>query len=169
MDSWRITMQFRVCFHNLQNSFKTGEQWQQSHNRWDSGQLLPALCTFPAPNLGGRLSLPFSGKEISTNPKEFKGSAEPRGERNGNPIQYSCLENLRDRGSWWAAVCGVTQSRTWLMWLSNSSRNSSIAKGSHKHPRFLISMAQPTQFHIIPYYSEIKCAGYTWNHKGLLT
>ena len=30
----------------------------------------------------------------------------------GNPLQYSCLENLRDRGAWWAAVYGVTQSRT---------------------------------------------------------
>ena len=43
------------------------------------------------------------------------------GEGNGNPLQYSCLENPRDRGAWWAAVCGVAQSRTWLMWLSNSS------------------------------------------------
>ena len=28
------------------------------------------------------------------------------GEGNGNPLQYSCLENLRDRGAWWAAVYG---------------------------------------------------------------
>ena len=33
------------------------------------------------------------------------------GEGNGNPLQYSCLENLRDSGSWWAAVYGVTLSR----------------------------------------------------------
>ena len=33
---------------------------------------------------------------------------------NGNPLQYSCLENPRDRGAWWAAVCGVAQSRTRL-------------------------------------------------------
>ena len=36
------------------------------------------------------------------------------GEGNGTPLQYSCLENPMDRGAWWAAVCGVTQSRTWL-------------------------------------------------------
>ena len=30
------------------------------------------------------------------------------------PLQYSCLENLRDRGAWWATVCGVTKSQTWL-------------------------------------------------------
>ena len=36
------------------------------------------------------------------------------GEGNGNPLQYSCLENPMDWGAWWAAVHGVTQSRTWL-------------------------------------------------------
>ena len=36
------------------------------------------------------------------------------GEGNGNPFQYSCLENPRDEGAWWAAVYGVTQSRTAL-------------------------------------------------------
>ena len=40
---------------------------------------------------------------------------------NGNPLQCSCLESPRDKGAWWAAVCGVTQSRTWLKWLSSSS------------------------------------------------
>ena len=43
------------------------------------------------------------------------------GEGNGNPIQYSCLENPRDRGAWWAIVYGVTQSWTRLKWLSSSS------------------------------------------------
>ena len=36
------------------------------------------------------------------------------GEGNGNPLQYSCLENPMDRGAWWAAVHGVAQSRTQL-------------------------------------------------------
>ena len=34
------------------------------------------------------------------------------GEGNGTPLQYSCLENPMDRGAWWAAVHGVTKSRT---------------------------------------------------------
>ena len=33
------------------------------------------------------------------------------GEGDGTPLQYSCLENPMDRGAWWAAVYGVTQSR----------------------------------------------------------
>ena len=35
-------------------------------------------------------------------------------EGNGTPLQYSCLENSKDRGAWWAAVHGVTKSRTQL-------------------------------------------------------
>ena len=34
------------------------------------------------------------------------------GEGNGNPLHYSCLENPRDGGAWWAAIYGVVQSRT---------------------------------------------------------
>ena len=45
------------------------------------------------------------------------------GEGNGNPLQYSCLENSRDGGAWWAVVCGVAQSRTRLKQLSSSSRS----------------------------------------------
>ena len=43
------------------------------------------------------------------------------GEGSGNPLQCSCLENPRDGGVWWAAVYGVTQSRTRMKWLSSSS------------------------------------------------
>ena len=43
------------------------------------------------------------------------------GEGNGNPLQCSCLETPRDAGAWWAAVCGVAQSRTQLKRLSRSS------------------------------------------------
>ena len=39
-------------------------------------------------------------------------------EGNGNPLQYSCLENSVDRGAWWAAVHGVAQCRTQLKLLS---------------------------------------------------
>ena len=46
------------------------------------------------------------------------------GEGNGNPLQCSCLENPRDKGAWWAAVYGVTQSRTQLKQLSSSSSGS---------------------------------------------
>ena len=34
------------------------------------------------------------------------------GEGNGNPLQCSCLENPRDGGAWWVAICGVAESDT---------------------------------------------------------
>ena len=48
---------------------------------------------------------------------------------NGNPLQYSCLENPRDGGAWWAVVYGVAQSRTRLKRLSSSSSKSFIVFG----------------------------------------
>ena len=47
-------------------------------------------------------------------------------EGNGNPLQYSCLENPRDGGAWWAAAYGVAQSRTLLKGLSSNSSSSII-------------------------------------------
>ena len=46
------------------------------------------------------------------------------GEGNGNPLQCSCLENPSNRGAWWAAIYGITQSRTRLKRLSSSSSSS---------------------------------------------
>ena len=59
------------------------------------------------------------------------------GEGNGNPLQYSCLENPRDGGAWLAAVHGVSQSQTWVKRLSSST--SSI----HMSPSSLTSCSQP--------------------------
>ena len=48
------------------------------------------------------------------------------GEGSGNPLQWSCLENPRDWGAWWAAVYGIAESWTRLKRLSSSSSSSSI-------------------------------------------
>ena len=47
-------------------------------------------------------------------PGWISGLGRSLGEGNGNPLQYSCLENSMDRGAWWATVHGVTKSRTQL-------------------------------------------------------
>ena len=39
------------------------------------------------------------------------GSGRSPGERNGNLLQYSCLENTMDGGAWWATVHGVTKNQ----------------------------------------------------------
>ena len=51
----------------------------------------------------------------------FHFSLSCTGEGNGNPLQCSCLENPRDRETWWAAIYGVAQSWTRLKQLSSSS------------------------------------------------
>ena len=40
------------------------------------------------------------------------GGEDPLGEGNGNPLQYSCLENSSYKGAWQATAHGVTKSRT---------------------------------------------------------
>ena len=42
------------------------------------------------------------------------GSRRSPGKGNGNPLQYSCLENPMDGGAWWATVHGVAESQTRL-------------------------------------------------------
>ena len=42
------------------------------------------------------------------------GLGRSPGEGNGNPLQYSCLENPKDQGAWWATVHGVAKSQTRL-------------------------------------------------------
>ena len=61
------------------------------------------------------------GKESACNagdPGLIPGSGRSHGEGNGNPLQYSCLENLTYGGPWWARVSAVTESRTRLTLLS---------------------------------------------------
>ena len=48
----------------------------------------------------------------------IRGSKRSPGEGNGNPLQYTYLENPMDREAWSAAVLGVTKSRTRLKQLS---------------------------------------------------
>ena len=58
---------------------------------------------------------PWSREESDTTERlHFHFSLSCIGEGNGNTLQCSCLENPRDGGAWWAAVYGVTQSRTRL-------------------------------------------------------
>ena len=62
------------------------------------------------------LSRVFSN--ITVQKYQFFSTQLSFGEGNGNPLQYSCLENSVERGAWWAAVYGITQSRTRLKGLS---------------------------------------------------
>ena len=67
---------------------------------------------------------PWGREESDTTERlHFHFSLSCTGDGNGNPLYCSCLENPRDGGAWWAAVCGVAQSRTRLTRLSSSSNS----------------------------------------------
>ena len=66
------------------------------------------------------------------------GLERPPGEGNGNPLQYSCLENPMDRGAWWATVRGVSRVRHNLM---NKTNHHKVSEGSFNHiPPFLVKI-----------------------------
>ena len=92
--------------------------------RWQRRQWQPAPVLSPGKSHGRRSLVGCSpwGREESNKSERlhFHCSLSCIG-GNGNPLWCSCLENPRDRGAWWAAVCGVTQSWTRLKRLSSSS------------------------------------------------
>ena len=58
----------------------------------------------------------FPGGSVVKNPPadagdtgSIPGSERSSGERNGNPLQYTCLRKPKDRGAWWATVHGVAK------------------------------------------------------------
>ena len=91
-------------------------------------QWQPTPVFLPGKSHGRRSLVGFSpgGREEldMTEQLHFHFSLSCIGEGNGNPLQYSCLENPRDGGAWWATIYGVAQSRTRLKQLSSSSSSS---------------------------------------------
>ena len=77
--------------------------------------ILERQCAFSA--VHGLVSWWLGSKESACNAGDMgsiPGSGRSLGEGNRNPLQYSCLENPKDRGAWHAAGYGVTKSWTWL-------------------------------------------------------
>ena len=92
-----------------------------SHQQWQ-----PTLVLLPGKSHGWRSLVgcsPWGREESDTTERfHFQFSLSCIAEGNGNPLQHSCLENLRDGRAWWAVVYGVAESRTRLKRLSSSSR-----------------------------------------------
>ena len=91
---------------------------------WWKRQWHPTPVLLPGKSHGWRSLVgcsPWGCEELDTTERlSFHFSLSCIGEGNGNPLQCSCLESPRDGGAWWAAVSGVTQSRTRLKRLSSS-------------------------------------------------
>ena len=104
--------------------FATSATWEahlQYITRYDS---LPTPVLLPGKSHRQRSMVGYSPwgryKSDTTEQLPFHFSLSCIGGGNGNPLQNSCLENPRDGGAWWAAVCGVSQSRTRLKRLGSS-------------------------------------------------
>ena len=72
------------------------------------------------------------------------------GEGDGNPLQYSCLENSRDGGAWWAAVYGVAQSRTRLKRLSSSSSSTMVCESGYTGEVIMKSLRMESVIGLVP-------------------
>ena len=74
---------------------------------WHSHNL---LCWRDVRDLKVKFHMSAFGKALGK-PDVYSDLPLKDGEGNGNPLHYSCLENPRDGGAWWAAVYGVAQSQ----------------------------------------------------------
>ena len=83
------------------NSGDNGSLWEFSESCWP-------FLGFPSGSVVK--NLPVNAEDICL----ILGLGRSSGEGNGNPLQYSCLENSMDRGAWWATVYRVAKSQTWL-------------------------------------------------------
>ena len=90
-----------------------GDKLHIPRAEWWRRQWHPTPVLLPRKSHGWRSLVGCSpwGREESdmTERLHFDFSLSCIGEGNGNPLQYSCLENPRDGGAWWAAIYGVTR------------------------------------------------------------
>ena len=110
----RSVMSNSLQSHGLQSA-KLLCSWNSPGKNTEVGShaLLQGICLIQGSNLG----LPHCRQILyclSHKGRSLKGG-------NGNPLQYSCLENSMDRGYWWATVHGVAKSQTWLKRLMDMS------------------------------------------------
>ena len=96
-----------------------------------------------------RLGFPggSNGKESACNAEDagsILGSERSPGEGNGNPVQYSCLENPMDREAWQATVHGVTKS--WLLHNMTYICPLPLEPPSPPIPSYLSRSSQGTRF-----------------------
>ena len=110
--------------HNMGSHPRHDTQWLV-HHEWSWGQFGSSHVTyikkFTCLKAISTITSGFPGssdlKESAYNargPGSIPGLGKSPGVGNGNPLQYSCLENSMDRGAWQAIVHGVTESLTWL-------------------------------------------------------
>ena len=110
----------RFSYHDDKRGHRKASAKTQEHFR-----LLFISCLLPLGFPGGS-----DGKESACNAGDlvsFPGWGRFPGERNGNLLHFSCLENSMNRRAWWTTVHGVTKSQDWV----TKHALPLLAKGTH--------------------------------------
>ena len=121
------------CARSCQSSFSPLQLWDQithlgpkQHKERTEKSFNCLLKTFPDESYNGRVGC-TSGfwvwKESACNAGDLRsilGSGRSPGEGNGNPLQYSCLENPMDREAWQATVHGVANESDATEWVTHT-------------------------------------------------
>ena len=132
------------CSHRVENDIQTEkDEEQKGRGRKGGGEGQEnKTCQEGTHVKGGRGSLPvyvslnevrgFPGSLVAKNLLANAGDkglipafGRSPGEGNGNPFQYSCLENPMDRGAWWAIVCRVPKGLEMTQRLDNNNKKMS--------------------------------------------
>ena len=104
---------WRAAVHGVGQDL--GTEWQHPTKVLNGLELFS--CCFCYLQVAQEVSGGSDGKESACSVGGqglIPGSGRSPGKGNGNPLQYSCLENPLDGGAWQATVHGVAKSRTWL-------------------------------------------------------
>ena len=116
------------------------------------------MWDFPGGASGKKTSSTSAGDARGTG--SIPGSGRSPGGGNGNPLQYSYLENPKDRGAWWATVHGATKSVTWPSnWKHNTHfmwRWTVFPRCLHTHSREMILPQVPSPLQGFPGGSVVK-------------
>ena len=125
----KFIFSFKQLWHSIKASFSDHVLLWTIVGTWRR-QWHPTPVLLPGKSHGQRSLVgysPWGREELDTTERlHFHFSLSCIGEGNGNPLQCSCLENLRDGGASLAAIYWVTQSQTRLKLLSSSSSSSQV-------------------------------------------
>ena len=126
-DTWKDAL-----YHKLLDKWRSKPQ-QSINSHWSKWTLSKNLQT-----INGVFQMALVVKNLSANGGDIRDtgsipeSGKSPGGRNGYPLQYPCLENSMDRGTWWVVVHWVTKCWTPLKWLSRQAQKINPAEGMEK-------------------------------------
>ena len=125
-ETWMLRMKPATMLRSLEIIFQERGQYEEQSPEMASVNSFPSYGQAPPtiqrqssfPSLVDAKMCPFqvalvvkSPPAITRDASSIPGSGRSSGEGNGNPLQYSCLENTIDRGAWWATAPRVTHSK----------------------------------------------------------